>query len=50
MPDIPFNFVVDPKRIIINNGGPRMRRGTRGRWPKKIANNEAQPIFDKINT
>jgi hypothetical protein len=27
--------VVDPKRIIGKNGGPRRRRGTRGRWPKK---------------
>jgi hypothetical protein len=29
-------MVVDPKRIIGKNGGPRRRRGTRGRWPKKI--------------
>jgi hypothetical protein len=29
------NKVVDPKRIIEKNGGPRRRRGTRGRWPKK---------------
>jgi hypothetical protein len=30
--------VVDPKRIIIKNGGPRRRRGTRGCWPpqKKV--------------
>jgi hypothetical protein len=30
---IPVNRVVDPKRIIGKNGGPRSRRGTRGRWP-----------------
>jgi hypothetical protein len=30
MPVIPVNKVVDPKRIIIKNGGPRRRRGTRG--------------------
>jgi hypothetical protein len=27
--------VVDTKRIIGKNGGPRRRRGTRGCWPKK---------------
>jgi hypothetical protein len=27
----PGNKVVDPKRIIGKNGGPRRRRGTRGR-------------------
>jgi hypothetical protein len=33
------NKVVDPKRIISKNGGPRRRRGTRGRWPpQKIIN------------
>jgi hypothetical protein len=26
-----FNKVVDPKRIIGKNGGPRRRRGRRGR-------------------
>jgi hypothetical protein len=31
MPVIPVNKVVDPKRIIGKNGGPRRRRGTRGR-------------------
>jgi hypothetical protein len=30
MPVIPINKVVDPKRIIGKNGGPRRRRGTRG--------------------
>jgi hypothetical protein len=30
MPVIPFNRVVDKKRIIGKNGGPRRRRGTRG--------------------
>jgi hypothetical protein len=30
MPIIPGNRVVDKKRIIGKNGGPRMRRGTRG--------------------
>jgi hypothetical protein len=28
---IPVIMVVDPKRIIAKNGGPRRRRGTRGR-------------------
>jgi hypothetical protein len=28
---IPVNKVVDAKRIIRKNGGPRRRRGTRGR-------------------
>jgi hypothetical protein len=27
---IPASKVVDPKRIIGKNGGPRRRRGTRG--------------------
>jgi hypothetical protein len=27
---IPVNMVVDPKRIIGKNGGPRRRRGLRG--------------------
>jgi hypothetical protein len=31
MPVIPFDKVVDPKRIIVKNGGPRRRRITRGR-------------------
>jgi hypothetical protein len=31
MPVITVNRVVYPKRIIIKNGGPRRRRGTRGR-------------------
>jgi hypothetical protein len=35
MPVILVNKVVVPKRIIGKNGGPRRRRGTRGRWPKK---------------
>jgi hypothetical protein len=30
LPVIPVNKVVDPKRIIRKNGGPRRRRGTRG--------------------
>jgi hypothetical protein len=30
MPVIPVNKMVDPKRIIEKNGGPRRRRGTRG--------------------
>jgi hypothetical protein len=30
MPVIPVNEVVDPKRIIGNNGVPRRRRGTSG--------------------
>jgi hypothetical protein len=29
LPVIPANKVVDPKRIIGKNGGPRRRRGTR---------------------
>jgi hypothetical protein len=28
--------VVDPKTIIGKNGGHRRRRGTRGRWLKKL--------------
>jgi hypothetical protein len=31
IPAIPVNKVVDPKRIIGKNGGPRRRRGTWGR-------------------
>jgi hypothetical protein len=31
MPDILVERVVDKKRIIGKNGGPRRRRGTRGR-------------------
>jgi hypothetical protein len=31
MPVIPVNKVVDQKRIIEKNGGPRRRKGTRGR-------------------
>jgi hypothetical protein len=27
---IPVNMVVDPKRILEKNGGPRRRRGTGG--------------------
>jgi hypothetical protein len=30
LPVIPVNKVVDPKRIIRTNGGPRRRKGTRG--------------------
>jgi hypothetical protein len=30
MPLIPVNRVVDKKRMIGKNGGPRRRRGTRG--------------------
>jgi hypothetical protein len=35
MPDIPVNKVVDPKRITGKYGGPRRRRGTRGRLTPK---------------
>jgi hypothetical protein len=35
MPVIPVNKVVDPKRIIGKNGGPRRRRGTRVADPQK---------------
>jgi hypothetical protein len=35
LPVILVNKVVDPKRINGKNGGPRRRRGTRGRRPKK---------------
>jgi hypothetical protein len=35
MPAIPVERVVDNKRVIRTNGGPRRRRGTRGRWPPK---------------
>jgi hypothetical protein len=31
MPVIPVNRVVDKKKIIGKNGGPRRRRGVRGR-------------------
>jgi hypothetical protein len=31
MPVIPVDRVVNKKRIIRKNGGPRRRRGTRGR-------------------
>jgi hypothetical protein len=31
MPVIPVNKVVDPKKNNPKNGGPRRRRGTRGR-------------------
>jgi hypothetical protein len=31
LPVIPVNKVVDSKSIIGKNGGPRRRRGTRGR-------------------
>jgi hypothetical protein len=31
IPVIPVNRVVDKKRITGKNGGPRRRRGTRGR-------------------
>jgi hypothetical protein len=29
--EMPVNKVLDPKRIIRKNGGPRRRRGTKGR-------------------
>jgi hypothetical protein len=32
IPVIPVNKAVDKKRIIVKNGGPRRRRGTRGRF------------------
>jgi hypothetical protein len=32
MPVIPVNRVVDKKRTIRKNGGPRRRRGARGHW------------------
>jgi hypothetical protein len=35
LPVTPVNKVVDLKRIIRKNGGPRRRRGTRGCWPPK---------------
>jgi hypothetical protein len=31
MPVIQVNMVADPRRIIAKNGGPRRRKGTRGR-------------------
>jgi hypothetical protein len=33
MPVIPVDMVVDKKRIVGKNGGPRRRRGTRGCCP-----------------
>jgi hypothetical protein len=38
MPANPVNTVVVKKRIIGKNEGPRRRRGSRGRWPKKSPN------------
>jgi hypothetical protein len=39
MPNIPVNRVVDQKRIIRKNGGPRRRRrGTRGADPHPLNN------------
>jgi hypothetical protein len=35
MPVIPVNRLVDLKRIIRKNGGPRRRRGTRGSLAQK---------------
>jgi hypothetical protein len=35
MPVIPIDMVMDEKIIVRNCGGPRRRRGTRGRWPQK---------------
>jgi hypothetical protein len=35
MPVIPATRVVDKKRIIGKNGGPRRRRGTRGLLTQK---------------
>jgi hypothetical protein len=35
MPVILVSKVVDPKRKIGKNGGPRRRRGSRGRLSKK---------------
>jgi hypothetical protein len=35
VPVIPVNRVVDKKGIIRKNGGPRRRRGKRGRRPTK---------------
>jgi hypothetical protein len=35
VPILPANKVVDPKRIIGKNAGPRRRKGTRGADPKK---------------
>jgi hypothetical protein len=32
---IAVNRVVDKKRIIGKNGGPRRKKGARGRWPQK---------------
>jgi hypothetical protein len=31
MPVIPVSRMVDPKRIIRKNGGPRRRRGSKGK-------------------
>jgi hypothetical protein len=41
LPVIPVNKVVDPKRIIRKNGGPRSRRGTRCKhiWTHRILKN-----------
>jgi hypothetical protein len=41
--------VVDKKRIIRKNGGPRRRRGTRGCWPgQKTWNSDRMYGYNKI--
>jgi hypothetical protein len=48
---IPVNKVVDPKRIIGKNGGPRRRRGTRGCCPppkKKKEKKNNRPLIGQI--
>jgi hypothetical protein len=44
MPVFPVNKVVDQKRIIGKNGGPRRRKGTRG---KKFTASDAKLLCIK---
>jgi hypothetical protein len=44
MPVIPVNRVLGKRRTIGKNGGPRRRRGTRGRWPEKNNDRMELPV------
>jgi hypothetical protein len=50
MPVIPANKVVDKKRIIGQNGGPRRRRGTRGGRPKRFRVLVVAPCNEAVST
>jgi hypothetical protein len=50
LPVIPVNKVVDPKRIIWENGELRRRRGTRGRWlPQKVGSIHLKLVLEFIS-